>query len=51
MLGKYLYPFPGYITGEFGYRHRGGNFSNELFYGLEAGVNVDRFLFKGFASG
>ena len=51
LLGKSLYPFPGYLTGEFGYRKRGGNFSNELFYGLEAGVNVDRFLFKGFVSG
>ena len=51
LLGKSLYPFPGYVTGEMGFRMRGGALSNEMFYGLEAGVNADRFLFKGFISG
>ena len=51
LLGKSLYPFPGYLTGEFGYRYRGGTFSNELFYGAEAGVTLGNFLVKGFISG
>ncbi len=50
LLGKSLYPLPGYTTGEVGYRMRGGTFSNEWFYTLEGGVTVDRFLFKGFIS-
>ena len=51
LLGKSLYPVPGYVTGELGYRMRGGTFSNEWFYTLEAGVTVDRVLIKGFISG
>ena len=51
LLGKSLYPLPGYVTGEVGYRMRGGTFSNEWFYTLEAGVTVDRVLIKGFISG
>ncbi len=51
LLGKSLYPVPGYVTGEVGYRMRGGTFSNEWFYTLEAGVTVDRVLIKGFISG
>ncbi len=51
LLGKSLYPVPGYVTGELGYRMRGGTFSNEWFYTLEAGITVDRVLIKGFISG
>ena len=51
LLGKSLYPVPGYVTGELGYRLRGGTFSNEWFYTLEAGITVDRVLIKGFISG
>ena len=39
------------MTGEVGYRIRGGDFSNEGFYALEAGITVGRFLFKGYLSG
>ena len=51
LLGQSLYPAPIYITGEVGYRIRGGASSNEGFYALEAGITVDRFLFKGYLSG
>lgn len=51
LLGQSLYPAPIYVTGEAGYRIRGGGFSNEGFYALEVGITVDRFLFKGYLSG
>ena len=51
LLGQSLYPLPIYVTGEVGYRIRGGDFSNEGFYALEAGITVGRFLFKGYLSG
>ena len=51
LLGKSLYPLPGYVTGEVGYRLRGGTFSNEWFYTLEGGLTYDRILIKGFISG
>ena len=51
LLGQSLYPAPIYVTGEAGYRIRGGDFSNEGFYALEVGITVDRFLFKGYLSG
>ncbi|MDE2999123.1 MAG: hypothetical protein OXU79_08605 [Gemmatimonadota bacterium] len=51
LIGKSLYPLPGYVTGELGYRLRGGTFSNEWFYTLEAGFTYDRILIKGFISG
>ena len=51
LLGQSLYPLPIYVTGEVGYRIRGGDFSNEVFYALEAGITVGRFLFKGYLSG
>ena len=51
LLGQSLYPLPIYVTGEVGYRIRGGDFSNEGFYALEAGITVNRFLFKGYLSG
>ena len=51
LLGQSLYPAPIYVTGEIGYRVRGGDVSNEGFYALEVGITVDRFLFKGYLSG
>ena len=51
LLGQSLYPLPIYVTGEIGYRIRGGDFSNEGFYALEAGITVGQFLFKGYLSG
>ena len=47
LVGKSLYPFPGYLTSTVGYRKRGGIFSDEFFYGLEAGVTYKRLLVKG----
>ena len=51
LLGRSMYPFPGYVTGEVGYRIRDGLFSNETIYALEAGSMVNRFLIKGYFSG
>ena len=51
LLGQSLYPLPIYATGEAGYRIRGGDISNEWFYALEAGITVERFLFKGYLAG
>lgn len=51
LLGKSLYPLPGYVTGELGYRVRGGTFSNEWFYTLETGLAYERVQIKGFVSG
>ncbi len=50
LLGRSFYPFPGYITGELGYRARGGPYSGEMFYLLEAGGSRGGFLFKGYVS-
>lgn len=47
LVGESLYPFPGYLTSTFGYRKRGGRFSDELFYSFEAGVTYKRLLVKG----
>jgi hypothetical protein len=51
LVGRSLYPFPGYVTGEAGFRARAGGFGNEIIYGLEAGVTAGRLLVKGFVSG
>ncbi len=51
LVGRSFYPVPGYSTGEFGYRIRGGQFSDEIFYALEAGLAVNRFLLKGLVTG
>ena len=51
LVGKSLYPFPGYLTSTIGYRKRGGAFSDEFFYGLEAGVTYKRLLVKGVVEG
>jgi len=46
LAGRSLYPFPGYLTGDLGWRHRSGRFSDELFYSLEAGASRKRVLLK-----
>ena len=52
LLGTSLYPFlPGYFTNTVGYRKRGGAFSDEIFYGFEAGVTYKRLLVKGVVEG
>lgn len=51
LVGKSLYPFPGYATGAIGYRRRGGIFSDEFLYILEAGFTYRNLLFKGVAEG
>ena len=51
LVGKSLYPFPGYLTSTVGYRKRGGAFSDEFFYGFEAGVTYKRLLVKGVVEG
>ena len=51
LVGKSLYPFPGYLTSTVGYRKRNGAFSDEFFYGFEAGVTYKRLLVKGVVEG
>ena len=51
LVGKSLYPLPGYATGAIGYRKRGGRFSDELLYSLEAGFTYGNLLVKGVAEG
>ena len=51
LVGKSLYPLPGYATGAIGYRKRGGIFSDELLYNLEAGFTYGNLLVKGVAEG
>ena len=50
LVGRSLYPVPAYLTGELGYRLRGGAFSAEWFAALEGGVSWRRLLFKGSVS-
>lgn len=51
LLGCSLSPVPGYLTGELGYRARGGAYSDEFFYLLEAGLAQRRWGLKGYVSG
>jgi len=51
LLGRSLYPVPGYLTTEIGYRVRGGAYSDEFFYLLEAGIAMRRWRLKGYVSG
>jgi hypothetical protein len=51
LLGRSLHPFPAYLTGELGYRVRGGAYGDEFFYSLEAGFSRRRLLLKGYVSG
>lgn len=50
LFGYSLYPVPAYVTGEAGYRTRGGVFSDETFFSLESGYTAGRLLLKGFAT-
>ena len=51
LVGKSLYPWPGYVTSGIGYRRRGGIFSDEFLYSLEAGFTYKNLLVKGVAEG
>lgn len=51
LVGKSLYPLPGYVTSAIGYRRRGGIFSDELLYSFEAGFTYGNLLVKGVAEG
>ena len=51
LVGKSLYPLPGYVTGAIGYRKRGGIFSDEMLYSLEAGFTYQNLLVKAVAEG
>ncbi len=51
LLGRSLHPVPGYLTGELGYRVRGGAYSDEFFYLIEAGFAQRRWGLKGYVSG
>lgn len=52
LVGRSLYPvLPGYVTGEAGFRVRGGDFSDEGFYALEGGVFLGPLLVKATLSG
>ena len=52
LVGRSLYPLlPGYVTGEAGFRLRGGDFSHEGFYGVEGGVFLGPLLVKATLSG
>ncbi len=51
LIGKSLYPLPGYLTSAIGYRKRGGIFSDELLYSFEAGFTYKNLLVKGVAEG
>ena len=51
LVGRSLYPVPGYVTGTLGYRRRGGEYGDELFHGLEAGYSWNRLLVKGVVEG
>ncbi|MCY3761060.1 MAG: hypothetical protein OXH50_07400 [Gemmatimonadetes bacterium] len=51
LVGKSLYPLPGYVTSAIGYRRRGGIFSDEFLYSFEAGFTYGNLLVKGVAEG
>ena len=51
LVGKSLYPLPGYVTSGIGYRRRRGIFSDELLYSFEAGFTYKDLLVKGVAEG
>ena len=46
LVGKSLYPFPGYLGVEAGYRLRGGNLDDEILLGAEGGVTLGRVFTK-----
>lgn len=52
LLGASLYPIPAYLTGDVGYRFRGGDFIDEINFNFEAGYTfVDKYLVRFAATG
>ena len=47
-LGASLYPIPAYLSTSAGYRFRGGEFNDELYFNAEAGYTLGNFFFKAF---
>jgi len=45
-IGKSLYPLPFYVSGELGYRRRGGPLNDEFLYAAEIGSSTGRLFFK-----
>jgi hypothetical protein len=47
LVGTSLYPLPIYITGDIGYRQRGGDFMDEINYSFEAGYTLfEKYLLR-----
>ena len=52
LLGFSLYPIPAYLTGDIGYRLRGGDFEDEIQYNFEAGYTFfNKYLVRGVTTG
>ncbi len=51
LLGRSLFPLPLYLGAEAGYRWRGGLFSDQLAYGVEAGGSRERVFAKVYVEG
>jgi len=51
LLGRSLFPLPLYLGAEAGYRRRGGMFSDQLAYGVEAGGSRGRVFAKVYVEG
>ena len=51
LVGQSLHPQPAYVTGEIGFRRRGGTISDDLFASLEGGYTHDHVTLKGYAAG
>ena len=44
LIGRSLWPLPAYVTGDMGYRLRGGHFANQLTYNFEVGVGLGSYV-------
>ncbi len=52
LLGASLYPIPAYLTGDIGYRKRGGEFVDEIQFNFEAGYTFfNKYLLRFQTSG
>lgn len=52
LLGASLYPIPAYLTGDIGYRLRGGDFEDEIQFNFEAGYTFfKKYLVRGVTTG
>lgn len=51
LLGRSLFPLPLYLGAEVGYRRRGGLFSDQVVYGVEAGGSRGRVFAKVYVEG